>query len=429
VQEVYYKFMNLKQKIAANTIFQLIGKIISATSTFIITILLAKKFGPEGFGDFEKILSFVSIFYLIVDFGLNAFAISEIKKSKEQKENLYGVVLGTRIILGIVLIFVCLSLLSFLPHSSTQGFTPFVRLGIILASLTILLQGLTITNNLLFQENLRYDKAIIASSFGYILFLLLTLIVVFCNLSLIFAVVSYVLFFVFYSFISFLLAKTEIKIIKPKFDKLEIIKLLKRSFPLGITLVFNVFYFRGDIIILSILKPTDQVAYYGLAYRFFEFALVFPTFFMNALYPSLIEIKKENIQKMKSIIFLSIGFLGGTGIMVAVFMFFLAPWLISLTNQSFSDSIVALRILVLSLPVFYLTSLFMWILVTEEKQKTLAVIYGGSMVVNLTLNFIFIPAYGYIASATITGLTEMLVLICTFFVVWKKTNVLNNKYV
>lgn len=412
--------MNLKLKIAGNTLAQIIGKIISAGSTFLITLLIARNFGLQGFGDYEKIVSFVTIFYLIADFGLNAIAISEIKKDVSKKEEIYGLTLALRIILSLALVFIAVALLSFLPGTQNEGYTPFVRLAIIISSLTIIFQSLTTTNNLIFQEALRYDKAVIASSVASVVNLLLVFLFIRLNFSLIFVIFSYVISYFIYFLVSLPLLKTILAKIKPLFDLPKILTLFKKTLPLGITLIFNVIYFRSDIILLTVLRSTKEVAFYGLAYRFFEVSLVFPTFFMNALYPLLLDYKNQGKEKIKEISLLSGGFLLGTGIATSIFMFFLAPWLVSLTGNSFSESILALRILVTSLPIFFLTSLFMWLLVAVEKQKILSYIYGSTMIVNIISNLIFIPKYGYLASAAITGVTELIVLILTGFFIYQE---------
>ena len=55
----------------------------------------------------------------------------------------------------------------------------------------------------------------------------------------------------------------------------------------------------------------------------------------------------------------------------------------------------------------------MWALITVKKQNLLAIFYGLSMVLNISLNLIFIPRYGFMAAAIITGLTELFVLLLT----------------
>lgn len=412
----------MKLKIAANTLVQIIGKIISSGSSFLVTILLARTYGPVGYGDFEKITAFVFLFYLVVDFGFNAIVLNKIRKKESTKEALYGLVLGSRIILGAFVLFLCLSLLPFLPGSSFQGYTGFVKLGIILISPTIFLQGLISTNNLLFQENLRYDKSILASSLSSLFFLALVYLVSLFNLPLIFVLFSFLSSSLMSVFLSFYLVRSFIISFVPVFNFNKIFSLIKETLPFGITLVFNILYFRGDLLLLTMYKSTTEVAYYGLAYRFFEFALVFPTFFNNALYPILLEKKEENFEKAKNLFLLSCGFLLGVGLIAGLMLFLASPYLISLTSNSFTGSVASLRILSVSLPVFYLTNLFMWFLIAFDRQKLLAPIYGFVMIINLALNYYFIPSYSYLASSVITGITETFILVISGYYVIKTIN-------
>ncbi len=59
--------------IAKNTIYQSIARTVASFIGFIITIIIARNFGITEFGDYIKITSYVAAFYLIIDFGLNAF--------------------------------------------------------------------------------------------------------------------------------------------------------------------------------------------------------------------------------------------------------------------------------------------------------------------------------------------------------------------
>ena len=47
--------------------------------------------------------------------------------------------------------------------------------------------------------------------------------------------------------------------------------------------------------------------------------------------------------------------------------------------------------------------------------KILPLIYGFGSILNVSLNLIFIPKYGYISSAFIAGFTELIILISLFY--------------
>jgi O-antigen/teichoic acid export membrane protein len=72
---------------------------------------------------------------------------------------------------------------------------------------------------------------------------------------------------------------------------------------------------------------------------------------------------------------------------------------------------IPFRILLLSLPFFFTTSFLQWVLITLEKQKYLMYVYLFSTLLNIVLNIIFIPQFSYLASATITLMSEALVFV------------------
>ena len=185
-------------------------------------------------------------------------------------------------------------------------------------------------------------------------------------------------------------------------------KLVTPSLPLGVTLIFNLVYFRADSVIITLTRPTAEVGVYGLAYKIFEVVLVFPTFFMNAVYPFMIQKTRD----MKKIFFRSALFLFLVSCLVLLVLWIAAP-LVSLINIDFTLSVNALRVLSLGLPFFFVTSATMWALIAVNKQTALAVIYGASMIINIVGNILLVPHYGYMAAAWLTVGCEGLVLVCS----------------
>ena len=56
---------SLRQVVANNTVSQLIGRVVSSLSVVIVSLLIAKRYGPVGYGDFVKITTYVGFFYLL----------------------------------------------------------------------------------------------------------------------------------------------------------------------------------------------------------------------------------------------------------------------------------------------------------------------------------------------------------------------------
>jgi len=405
--------MGNKKVLVFNTVSQIIGKLLTAGITFFISLILARTYGASGYGDFTKITTYVAIFYLFADFGLNAAYLQEYSKDEDSFSSL----LVLRVLCGLALIFISLCILSFLPASGNQGYTTVVKIGIMCFIPTILFQSLLTTANAEFQRLLRYDfstYAIVGGSIISLVSILLSIHLFLPNVGIIASVLSLSLGSLVTAFIAFVLVKKQSPSLSLSWDPYTMKRLLFTAAPLGLTLLFNVIYFRVDSIILTLTRTTEEVGLYGFAYKIFEFPLVIPTFFMNALYPLLLQTQTlENRQ-----IFLSRIQRSALALFLVSILFTIAGWiaapLLSLVRPEFTQSIPLLRILLSGLPVFFLSALTMWSLVSLKKQSLLLVVYGISMIGNVSANIFLTPKFGAVAASWITVSSELLVLILSF---------------
>ncbi len=402
--------------VAANTISQFVGKVISAAATFCITIFIARSFGVNGFGDFTKITSYVALFYLLADFGLNAIYLQ--KTQKESSENWWAALVWLRLLGSILLVFIAISLLAFIPQGqgTGQGYTTIVRLGIILFAPAILFQAIITTTNAVFQKQLRYDLSAIAGTVGSIvsvIFVWFVTITISQNLGSVFSALALLVGTSVTSVVALIFIRHREREISLSVNFNTLKTLFVLALPLGLTLLFNQVYFRVDSFILALTRATSEVGIYGLAYKVFEVTLVAPTFFMNAVYPLLLKHANETDQGReqtkqmlkKSFLILSVG-----SVVAVIFLWIGAP-LLTLVRPEFTASVSALRILSLGFPFFFISALVMWALIAYKKQTVLVFIYGFSMILTTLLDILFIPSMGYVAAAWITVMSEALVLL------------------
>lgn len=396
------------KKIATNTFYQILTKAFTSGSGFIITILIAGYFGAKGYGEFTKITAFISLFYLIADFGLNAIFLQF-----EEKEARFSHLLSLRLLASSIIVITVNLLVLLLPFNRAEdiGFPPQLRLGSFIFSLTIIFQAILFSSSAIFQKRLRYDLSMISMTVGTIITLVLIYFFSIMQMPVEYILLSYVIGYAISSAISLLVIKEKIRPFN--FNPGFAAKIIKSSLPLGLMLLFNLIYFRVDIIILSFFKNTVDVAIYGYAYKYFEFLLAIPLFLSNAVYPfllgSLKNLRSYYIFSQKYIlIFLLIS------IVVTIPAWIFAP-LIAVVKNDFIPSILVFKILLLSLPVFFLTNILQWILIAKNKKAYLLKIYIFAALLNTILNLLFIPQYSYIASAIITGVSEGLILILLFF--------------
>lgn len=411
-----------KWNVVWNTGSQLVGKAVGSIAMLLVSVLIAREFGAEGFGDFTKITTFVAFFYLLVDFGLNAVFLRKAHEPNKLEANrtnnsLWGVLVGMRVAGGIFLIVLAIAVLAFLPQGSDQGYTTLVRLGIILFSPTILIQGLIVSANAVFQKHLRYDLATLALLAGNAVSVILVLVSVYglsTQIGVLGVTTSLLLGLGVTGAVSVLFVRRIEKSRWISFDWQYVKPLFFAALPLGITLLFNQIYFRVDNVVLALTRPTVEVGLYGLAYKLFELPLVLPTFFMNSLYPLLLrsidgEFRMKNYE-LREIIKKSCIALILTSLFFILIIWFAAP-LLAVIRPEFAGSIPLLKILTLGLPFFFLSSLMMWSLIALGKQIVLAGIYGSLMIFTVGLDILIIPMYGAIGAAWITVGSEGVILL------------------
>jgi len=395
--------------VAKNVFYQLISRLVTAFTGFVVTIVIARYFGASSYGDYTKITATVALFYLFVDFGLNAIYLQEDSDHSHFKDLFYSRTLLSfllTVLLGIIVFFLPFNV----AHNS--GFSPTVKLGIIFYSTTIIFQAIQQSALAVFQKSLAYQKLVGANVIGSIIILLFALYAAYASISLNMLILLLSVGSGVSAFASLLFAHK--KLTPLSIDIQFVKKLFVKSVPLGLMLVFNLVYFRIDSILLSFLKSSQDVGVYGLAYRFFDFLIALPLFFSNALYPKLLESSK-NFRNLNQILRFYV-FLYTIISVCLIFGCFLMSPLFSYIKPEFANSVLPFRILSLSLPLFFFTSLLQWILITLKKNTYLVYVYGGCALLNIVLNFIFIPSYSYVASAVITGISEAVVLLC---LLWK----------
>ncbi|KKS02116.1 MAG: Polysaccharide biosynthesis protein [candidate division WWE3 bacterium GW2011_GWF2_41_45] len=420
-------FSGTSKKIAANTIYQLIGKIVSLGITVLATVIITRTYGREIYGQFSLMQAWPALFFVIVDFGINAIATREISKDWSKAGKYFGNILLIRIIFSIILMLVLFVASRFFPYSQV------LKTGITLSLLLILTQALFTSTNIIFQARLRYDLSTIGYLIGYAFILVIIFFLSRAKVDVMWISFSYVIggfitFFVNYYFVRSLGVKPEFVLDKQLWGYL-----LSSSLPLGLMFVFSQINFKADALLLSVLpvpaflnvSNNEAVGLYALPYKIFEVALVMPTFFMNSLYPVMVLRMTEGKEKLKETLKQSLKFLIVAALVFSAVGYVFSPLAINvLGGVEFEASILVLRILLSGLVLYSVTQPLAWVIVTMGYQKYLPGIYLASGVFNLVMNFIFIPVYSFYMSAVITHFSELLILILLIVTVrkiWRKT--------
>lgn len=405
--------MNIFKKVFQQTVWQLVGKALTTVSTIVILGLITRNYGEEGTGLFTLVLTYLAFFYLFSDFSLNAYILNLLNEENEHSSStnrkvVFRQLLGLRFLLAFVLALLSLLLLPFLPFADNSFVLP-----VLAGSLSILGFALNVSSNAIFQKNLRYDLTVLPILVGVVINFIFLPYLIIQKVDLVWLMLIASFGWIGNGLTALLILKRFGYRISPIFDFVFIKKTLLIVWPISLTLILNVIYFRVDSFLLAFFHGYSVVGVYNLAYQIFQSVIVIPTFILNGLYPLMLtQLKNSRVEfyqtfRKSFLIMLGLGIL--TSIVAWVFSDFGVRILAG--DNGFLQAPDLLRILSLGFPAFFVSSLFVWTLVTLKKYKIILAIYLIGLFVNVVLNYLFIQEYSSVAAAWVTVSSEYLILV------------------
>ncbi|OGE64220.1 hypothetical protein A3J13_00645 [Candidatus Daviesbacteria bacterium RIFCSPLOWO2_02_FULL_36_8] len=388
----------------------LIGaQILSRIIGFFYTIFLARNLGVSDYGLFSVGLAYFSIISSFSDFGFNRYLIKEASQKENTKWELLWNLMALRLTL-ICIFFGIFSVLLYLFDGNR------LRVSVILlASLAVLPQTIAITFDGLFiaLRKLQFSAiALITSSLGTVL---LGFFMISKGFGVIGAVNALILgqFLFVLTFVYLLYRKLGFK--SSQIGILVIKKALVGSLPYGLLGILGLLYFRIDTVLLSYLRGNFETGIYGAAYKFFEAITFIPAALSTALFPVLAKLHDVNQEQVIKLYFKSLKILFTISLLVVIGYFYLLPIIIQLLLPSYLPAVKAIVILTLAIPFMFCHYPAVQVLLSTDKYfKPVITISIILLSLNIVLNLIFIPIYGFIAASWITVFSEALSFLIYF---------------
>jgi O-antigen/teichoic acid export membrane protein len=381
---------------------QFAGKTITFIVAILSTAVIAKSLGPEYFGNYTIILAYLSFAAAFGDLGLQTIAVREAAKREERTAQLAACLFWIKGFWGggvLVLATICLSFLRF---------ERMTKVGFAIAAIGVMFTSLTAVPNMIFQSKIQLQYSTVADIAGQTLFLVLAALIAYAPTlhSPFYLYLTAGNVAAFTTFAVAMLLASRMGKLSFQFDRSTAEEMVKSTLPLSVIFLLSQIHFKGDTILLSLLKPDRDVGIYGLAYRFFEASLIVPAVLMSSIFPLLSRHHNES-DTFTVIARKSFFLLLPSGLAVAIVIYFLSPHLLLwVGGKSFAESVFPLRMLGLALIFSFINSLFAYIVIVMNRQKDILFISASGVMLNLLLNLLFIPRYSYKACATITVITE-----------------------
>ncbi|MEK7094911.1 MAG: polysaccharide biosynthesis C-terminal domain-containing protein, partial [Patescibacteria group bacterium] len=185
-----------------------------------------------------------------------------------------------------------------------------------------------------------------------------------------------------------------------------------RSWPLALSILFNLLYLKGDVIFMSLLDRSDaEIGHYGAAYKVLDVISVIPTMFMGLLLPLLTKAWAEknravfhsHLQRAFDLFsLLAFPILAGA-IVLSV------PIMTLVAGSDFAPSGTYLIILMLANTAVFFGILFSHAIVALNKQKIILPAFLFTAIIAIILYMITIPRFGATGAAWSTVASEVII--------------------
>jgi O-antigen/teichoic acid export membrane protein len=388
--------MSLGRQLAVNASALAAGRVLIALTGVVSVGIATRYLGLAGFGALTTAAAFVTALAPLADVGLSTIAAREIAKRPGEAERLIRSVLTLAIGLSLVALVVGLGVAHLLyPGEARED----VRGAIVLmmvVGLPVAGPVVAATSMVLAQQ--RAWIMVLASVSGSVVTVGLLALAVALDWGFYGVVAAYAGTGLGYA--GALLAVTAKQLrFRPSLDVALGRRLFLWALPYGMAAVITSFYWRLDVILLSLLGTKEQVGLYGLAFRLVDAVLTLPWFVTITLMPELARIAEDRA-RLQQLVQRALGAMQFFVLPLVVCGFAFADEIIEIVGgQDFEDAAALLRVLLFGVAAVFMSAVIVQALIAINRQASMLIASTVVLGVNAGLCFALIPPLGATGAA------------------------------
>lgn len=404
---------------ARNTIIQMIGRAFSTLFGVVALALVTRYLGQERYGWYTTVTTYLQFFGILADFGLTLITAQMLSEPGVDEKKTLSNLFTFRLILSGLFFGASVLLIWLFPYPLI------IKLGVLVMVATF--YAVTLQNIFMgfFQKHIEMKVVAFGDAWGRLVILIGYGLCIWQNWGLlpilfisVLANVSQmgILWRYTRKMVGFTLA----------YDKAVFKDIFHRSWPVAISISFNLIYLKADTLILSLVRTQSEVGLYGAAYRMIDVLSNLPMMFMGIMLPLLTfawstgdkEQFKHYFRRAFDIVSIMILPMTAGGIFLA------RPLMTFLAGREFTDSGIYLQILFVALLAIFFGAVPAHAIIALKKQRDIIWWYIIDAVISLIAYIILIPRFGGVAAAWVTVFSEAFIAVATATMVWRTAHVL-----
>jgi O-antigen/teichoic acid export membrane protein len=403
-----------KKRTIKNIGYLTLSKVLVYLLSIVTITLIPRYLGVVGYGQLNFVLSFIGIFAIFGDLGINTLIFRDVSKNPSLKDKYFNNLFLPKLLLLFIVSLLMILVSFFLDKPLIVKQMIFFGLFFVVFHFGANTISRTLSSLQLFKYQ-AYQELL-----SKLLYTVLALLVIYFNQGLLGIFLSQVIaFFIVFVYL-FIVVRKYINL-KLKLNTSFFIKKLKYSWPFALSIIFTTIFFNFDRIFISLIKDDFQLGLYAVGVTFVGFLItiisVFGVILFNLL--SKYSFKKESLSIFNKFlkIYLIIGFpifFGGLLLSKEIITLIFG---VNYVLGSTSFATLLFFFLVLSI-----NSIFSQYMFSHNLQKYMLKVRGIATGINIVLNLLFIPFFGIVGAAVTTVISEIIVFIFNYKKIKTKLN-------
>jgi len=404
----------LASRTLRNSVLVVGARALAKLGVFVVVVLMLRHLGDESFGRFATMVVYVTLIGVIADLGLQTVFIRDVSRHRGEFGRYLSNLVATRLVLAVVALVVLAAALRLLSpalfpytlagfalllttsYSSLLRAAFYVRGTLVYEAIAIVVEALILLalTSLAINRSATWDTFLWIYSASY-------------------------LFTCIYAFAIIRFRWHEG--VGAQLDAAFVRRLLGAGLPLALGFTITTVYAQVDVVLLQVFKGFQMVGWYAAANRFIDAVAWIPQSAMGAVFPALSVVAATESRRLAFAYEKSFKMLALIGLPLAVGIGLTAESIVHvILGQGYDKAIPALAILAPSIALLFVNNAFIYTLTAIHRQLDFTRLSVATLAVNLVLNLVLIPPFGYLGAASASTLTELALFVGGWWLLYRR---------
>jgi O-antigen/teichoic acid export membrane protein len=391
------------RRATADVLAQIVGRVLNLALGVVVTLVIVRSLGDERFGQWSTVFAVVTIAGYFASLGLEPTAVRRAAAERAREPDWIGALITLRLALAVPVALVAAGVILALAPDAEMRATGLIATGTLLLSAPGALRSV-------FQLRVRNYVPIVVMTVNSVLWGAAVVAIATADGGMVAFAVAFLGVACVTNALQAVLGLRAAPV-RLRGSRRLWGDLARAGVPLGIASLLTVAYGRIDQVIVFQAAGERDAGLYGAVYRILDSAEFIPIALMTTLFPIIAAAHPLDSDRVHRLFQRSIDSLALASLPILAFAVAAAdPTVRALFGSEFADAAPALPVLMGAFVLICFGYLAGNMIIVLELQRRFVVIATVALVVNVALNVVLVPEFGFMAATWVTLGTEALVL-------------------